>query len=124
MPKKSKNRSSKQNKQRRQTKARMMREAMTVADEQTTMASLREAWAAKSFPMVGPDGQTYPITVDQIAAQWSAELASDGEPPVVAEELFDMLEADVFNATLWLLTDGRWKSTVDYVGFAEETQAR
>jgi hypothetical protein len=117
MPKKTKNRSSKQAKQRRQAKALAARqETRSKAHQQDTLTAASAAIASGGFNVIGPDGQERFVSLERMRIHVNADLAADGEDgfpdleSFVADHLANELEWDM----LWLREDGRWETNEDY----------
>jgi hypothetical protein len=118
MPKKTKNRSSKQN---RQTKARTARQDRQVdAVIESTKAAFPAALAAGEFTVLTDDGpQT--VAIEQMWQRVNADFASDGEPPLEGlDELTGLLEDDLLMGNIVLAPDGLWRFPEEYLQKAEQ----
>lgn len=116
MPKKTKNRSSKQAKQSRQAKARAVRQDRQVdAVIESTRAAFPAALAAGEFTVLTDDGpQT--VAVERMRQRVNADFASDGEPPLDGlDELTGLLEDDLLMGNIVLAPDGLWRFPEEYL---------
>src|SRR5690348_17500939 len=117
MPKKTKNRSSKQAKQHRQAKAlATRREAREEQLHQDTLTAAAEAIAAGGFNVIGPDGQERFVSLERMRAHINADLAADGEDgfPDLQSFVTYHLPNELDWGMLWLRKDGRWGTDEDY----------
>lgn len=129
MPKKNKNRSSKQAKQNRQNQARDrsrhgvpvgMKALETIGspyDHSAMLEAFTRAWAADSVQMLCSDGEVRHLPVGQAQAYVNAQLLADGEPAADLEEARDIVGEDILIGEMWLRPDGVWEASIDY--FAE-----
>jgi hypothetical protein len=129
MPKKSKNRSSKQAKQQRQDTARDrrrhgvpvgMKALQTIGspyDHWAMLETFTQHWATDSIRMLCKDGEIRHLPVAQAQAHINAGLLTDGEPAADSTEVRDIVGEDILSGDMWLRPDGAWESSVDY--FAE-----
>jgi hypothetical protein len=128
MPKKTKNRSSRQAKQARQNANRARRNApvygavrplevmgVIPASHDDILKAFGEAWDSGVLQMAtGPNGQIREITVEQIAENINTALAGDGEPAADPEEVKSIASEDILQGTMWLRPDGVWETQIDY----------
>lgn len=117
MPKKAKNRSSKQTKQHRQARALSVRQAARgEAHQQDTLAAACAAIAAGGFNVVGQDGQERFVSLERMRLHVNADLAADDLNGFRDQESFvtHHLPNELEWGMLWLRKDGRWGSTEDY----------
>jgi hypothetical protein len=121
MPKKPKNRSSKQTKQRHQAKARAARQDQQVdAILNTTREAFPAAFAAGEFTVLTDDGPRT-VTLEQMRQRINASLASDGEPPLEdLNELAGMLNEEMLMANVFLAPDGLWRFPEEYLPEARQ----
>lgn len=116
MPKKTKNRSSKQVKQHRQAKARAAREDRQIeAIIKATQAAFPAALATGQFMICTATGpQT--VTLEQVRQRVDADMAVDGEPPLESlDELVGLLEDDLSMGHIILDADGLWRFPMEYL---------
>lgn len=116
MPKKTKNRSSKQAKQSRQARARGARwELVYDAIEKASVAAFPEAVAAGQFTIHTDDGpQT--VTLEQMRQHFDDEAASIGDLPMDdLDELIRLLEDDLRMRQIFLAPDGLWRFPEEYL---------
>lgn len=117
MPKKNKNRSSKQAKQHRQNQARAARqEQLYDAIEKASKDSFPAAVASGQFTIL-TEGGPQTVTLEQMRQRVDADLTSDeGEPPLDGlDELVRMLEDDLYMRQLYLAPDGLWRFPESYL---------
>jgi hypothetical protein len=117
MPKKTKNRSSKQAKQHRQDKARAARQdLMYDAIEKASTEAFPAAVAVGEFTVLTDDGPRT-VTLEQMRQRVDADLTSDpGEPPLEdMDELVGMLEDDLRMRQIFLAPDGLWRFPEAYL---------
>lgn len=129
MPKKTKNRSSKQAKRNRQSIARDRRrhqvpvgmKALQVIgspyDHKAMFETFTQHWAADSIRMLCTDGEVRHLPVALAQARMNADLLADGEPAADPVEARDIVGEDILNGNMWLRPDGVWEGDLDY--FAE-----
>lgn len=116
MPKKTKNRSSKQAKQHRQDKAHTARqEQLYNAIEDASTAAFPAAVAAGQFTVLTEEGpQT--VTLEQMRQRVDADMAVDGEPPLDGlDELAGLLEDELRTRQVFLAPDGLWRFPEEYL---------
>lgn len=117
MPKKNKNRSSKQTKQNRQTKARAARWGLAYdVIEKASREAFPAAVTAGQFTIL-TEGGPQTVTLEQMRQRVDADLTSDdGEPPLDGlDELVRMLEDDLHMRQLYLAPDGLWRFPESYL---------
>jgi hypothetical protein len=129
VPKKNKNRSSKQAKQNRQNQARDrrrhgvpvgMKALETIGspyDHSAMFEAFARAWAADSVQMLCSDGEVRHLSVARAHAYVNAQLLADGEPAADFDEVGYIVGEDILNGDMFLHTNGAWEASVDY--FAE-----
>ncbi|MFD8488583.1 hypothetical protein [Streptomyces sp. NPDC059712] len=118
MPRKPKNRSNKQARQRRQARALAARqEVRGEAHQQDTLTAAFAAVAAGGFKVVGSDGQERFVSLERMRAHVNADLAADGEAdcfPDLTSFVTYHLSNELEWGMLWLRKDGRWGTNEDY----------
>ena len=116
MPKKTKNRSSKQAKQHRQAKGRAFRQDRQIdAILEATEAALPAALAAGQFTVKHGDCEVL-VTLEDIRQRVNAGLAGDGEEPLDAtSEVADMLRDEAQMGLVVLHPDGLWRLPEEYL---------
>lgn len=118
MPKKTRNRSSKQAKQHRQAKALAARQEIRgEAHQQDTLSAASAAIAAGGFDIIGPDGQERFVSLERMREHVNADLAADGEDefPDLKSFVTHHLANELEWGMLWLRKDGRWGTAEDYL---------
>ncbi|WP_333758005.1 hypothetical protein [Streptomyces sp. ISBFB 2968] len=117
MPRKPKNRSNKQARQRRQARALAVRqETRGEIHWQDTLTAAAAAVAAGGFNVVGPDGQDRFVSLDRMRTHVNADLVADGADgfPDVASFVAHHLPNELDWGMLRLRSDGRWEADEDY----------
>jgi hypothetical protein len=116
MPKKTKNRSSKQVKQNRQAKARAARwEQVYDAIEHASAAAFPETVAVGQFTILTDNGPQV-VTLEQMRQRVDADMAAEGEPPLDGlGELIGILEDELRTRQLFLAPDGMWRFPEAYL---------
>lgn len=117
MPKKTKNRSSKQAKQTRQARAlATRREGQIRVTWQKTFDAFHQAIAEGYFTTLGEDEQPTRVTLASIRQHVEAGLASDpDEPPLDGlQELVSILSIDLETGGFRLRPDGFWDVPEEY----------
>lgn len=116
MPKKTKNRSSKQAKQHRQAKALATRQDKKVdAILAATEAAFPNALAAGQFRALHGD-QEVVVTLEDIMNRVNTDLAGDDEPPLDnVDQVADMLREEVLMGLFILHPDGLWRIPEEYL---------
>lgn len=135
MPKKTKNRSSKQAKQHRQNIARDRRRHQVPVgmkalqatgspyDHNAMFETFTQHWAEDSIRMLCTDGEVRHLPVASTQARINAELLADGEPAADATEARNIVGEDILNGDMWLRPDGVWEGPADYYFASEEPGA-
>ncbi|MFF7476592.1 hypothetical protein [Streptomyces sp. NPDC008092] len=116
MPKKTKNRSSKQAKQHRQARALTARQDKKIeAILDATEAAFPAALEAGQFRALHGD-QEVVVTLEDILHRVNADLAGDGETPLGSiDDLTDMLRDEILMGLLILHPDDLWRMPEDYL---------
>lgn len=117
MPKKNKNRSSKQVKQQRQTKALAARqESRGETHQQDTLTAASAAITTGGFNVIGPDGRERFVSLERMRSHVNADLAADGEDgfPDLQSFVIHHLANELEWGMLRLRKDGLWDTAEDY----------
>jgi FKBP-type peptidyl-prolyl cis-trans isomerase (trigger factor) len=115
MPKKTKNRSSKQARYDRQARARAARREQQInAVIEATQAAFPAALASGAFAVLTDDGPLK-ITLEEMRERINADLANEGEPALDANELADMLTEEVAEGCIVRLPSGMWRFPEAYL---------
>jgi hypothetical protein len=116
MPKKTKNRSSKQARYDRQARARAIRrEVQLDAAIAATAEAFPAALAAGAFTVLTEEG-ALKVTLDEMRDRINEDLASDGEPSLDGiEELTGLLTDDVAEGHVVCLPNGLWRFPKAYL---------
>jgi hypothetical protein len=109
MPKKTKNRSNKQKRYARQSRARQAR-LEALADEMlaAAQAEFPGALAAGAFTVLTEEG-ALKVSVEEMQQRVNGDLIGDGEPPLDGlDELKRMLNDDVIEGHISVMPNGLW----------------
>jgi hypothetical protein len=116
MPRKSKNRSSKQAKQRRQARALAVRQDRQLdAVLKATEEALPEALAQGRFHILNGEHAMI-VTLEEIRQRVNEDLVPDGEMPLDdVDAVADMIRDEVSMGLVILHPDGLWRMPADYL---------
>ncbi|MFF2411825.1 hypothetical protein [Streptomyces sp. NPDC058092] len=108
---------------RRQAKARAERSTRTpspkAASLPVALEAFKQALAVGHLSVLCSDGQVRQLTYDRMRDHLNAEFATDGEPPLSAEELTRLLADDLASGEMAMRTDGVWVTSKDYFATPE-----